>query len=245
MPILLPEISPKRELGRKLLDAVLAGLPLFGGPLAAIYSVTFPAKTEVDEGEWKKLVTDKLNSLDKALDYVSGAVTLSEEAASMGRWISANAENGWEDVFSEQTILGHFTEATANELLSALGELEMEGMLHISYALNTSFSHVLITHKLYEAFDPIVFPAVYPREDAALMADALITNSDGISAHEFAVEHGWTARRTNAALGIVDEFIAPGRKSQPYGVEYGIRSMFANATEKAALRRFVDQVRGT
>ncbi|MCY1231339.1 hypothetical protein D9M72_437850 [compost metagenome] len=245
MPIHLPEVSPKRELARKLLDAVLAGLPLFGGPLAAIYSVTFPAKTEVEESEWKKVVTDKLNLLETALDYVSGEITLSEEAALIGRWISVTAEDGWQDVFSEQTILGHFAEATADELLLALGELELEGMLRISYNLNTIFSHVLVMPKLYEAFDPIVFPGVSPREDAALIANALISSSDGVSAHEFAVEQGWSIRRTNAALGVVDKFIAPGRKSQPYGVEYGIRSMFADASEKASLRRFVNEVLGS
>jgi hypothetical protein len=46
MPIAAPEKSPKRELGRKLFDAALSGVPFVGGPLRVGVLTAKPGRTE-------------------------------------------------------------------------------------------------------------------------------------------------------------------------------------------------------
>lgn len=245
MPIAPPDTSPKRELARKLSDAVLSGIPLVGGPLAALYSVTHPAKGEIDEAQWRSDVSDLLNSIEQAVSYITDSIKLSEDAAFLGKWISEKSNDGWSDIFGYEEVVAEFPDASKNEILEAVGELELEDMVSISKCLGKPFSHIRATHKLFEVFDPIVFPNVNPREDAATIANELLTSESGVSASDLSEQHGWSVRRINPALAIVGEFIADGRKSRPMGQPYVIRSMFVDAQERARLRRFVNQVSGS
>ena len=244
MPITLPNTSPKRELARKLLDATLSGVPLVGGHMAALYSVTHPAKGDVDEAKWREDISSLVNSIEKAVEFISGSISLSEDAASLGKWMSESSSDGWSDLFGYDEFMQQFPDASKNELLEALGELELEGMISISKCLGKPFSHVRATHRLFEAFDPIVFPDISPRLDAAIVANKLLDSEGGISAQDICDEHGWNIRRINPALAIVGEFIADGRKSRAMGQPYAIRAMFVDGQERALLRRFVNQVAG-
>lgn len=245
MPIAAPEKSPKRELGRKLFDSALSGVPFVGGPLAALYSVTHPAKGQVDQEKWAKDVADLLNSLEKAVDLLTSSISLSEDAAALGKWLSENSMDGWSDLFDYDAIIANFPEASNLEILEAVGELELEGMISVSKALGKPFSHLRVLHKLYEVFDPIVFEGVSPREDAADIAERLLASERGISARDVATDLGWDIRRMNPALAIVGEFVAPGRRSQTMGQPYVFAHMFVDTSERAQLRRFIKNVRGT
>lgn len=244
MAIAAPEKSPKRELARKMFDTLLAGVPLVGGPLAALYSVTHPAKGEVDQEKWQKEVTDLLNSFEEAIGFLTKSISLSEDAAIIGKWMSEQSKDGWSDLFEYDKILKQFPEASQIEILEAVGELELEGMITVSKVLGKPFSHARATHKLFEVFDPIVFDDASPRADAALIADMLLASDKGISAAQISEETSWSVRRLNPVLAIVGEFIAPGRKSQPMGQPFIIRSMFVDGAERARLRRFVNEVNG-
>jgi len=244
MPIVPPNAFPKRELARKLFDATLSGVPLVGGPLAAIYSVTHPAKGEVDEASWREEITKLVNSIEQAIEFISGSIPMSDDAAFLGRWISETSEDGWSDIFGYDQIVAQFPNASKNEILEAVGELELEDMISVSYCLGKPFSHIRATHKLFEAFDPVNFKDVSPRADAAVIAEELLESENGVSAPDLCEQHGWSIRRINPALAIVGDFIANGRKSQAMGQPYVIRSMFVNAAERAVLRRFINQVAG-
>lgn len=245
MPITPPNTSPKRELARKLFDATLSGVPVIGGHMAALYSVTHPAKGDVDEAKWQEEISNLVNSLEQALEFISGSITLSEDAASLGKWMSESSKDGWSDHFGEDEFVQQFPDATTNELLEALGELELEGMVNITKCLGKAFHGVRVTQRLFETFDPIVFNDVSPRSDAALLANKMLDSERGeISAQDICDEQGWSIRRINPALAIVGEFIADGRKSRPMGQPYFIRSMFVDGQERAKLRRFVNQVTG-
>lgn len=244
MPITPPNSSPKRELARKLVDAIVSEIPLVGGSLAAIYSVTHPAKGEVDEIRWQEEVTGRLNSIEQAVDYISGSIVLSEDAAFLGNWISKNSNDGWSDTADYEEIATQFSESTKNEILEAVGELELEGMIVVNHCLGKPFSHIRATHKLFEVFDPIVFPEASPRADAAVIADDLLASERGVSAADLCEKYGWSVRRVNPALSIVGEFIGDGRKSRPMGQPYVIRSMFVDPKERAELRRFANRVAG-
>lgn len=244
MPISPPEGNVKRELSRKLFEAIFGLVPLVGGPLAAIYSVTHPAKGMVDVEAWRIAITNQVNEQEAALAALSRTITLSEDAAYLGRWIAEQSETGGRsDAFGYDQLTAAFPDATRLELVDAVGELELEGMVLVSKCLGQPFSHLQPTHKLFEAFDPVVFEGTSPRGDAATIAEVL-RDEEQISAEELRARFGWGVRRINPALEIVGSFIADGRKSGPMGQPYTVRAMFPDAGERAVLRRFINEVRG-
>lgn len=244
MPIQLPAPSPKRALARKLADVGVSLIPYAGGPLAAIYSLTHPPQSELDEQRWREEITKLANDTEAAVNFILKRVTLSEDAAYLGRWISENAERGWSDTFGYDDIVRQFPEATRSEILEAVGELELEGMLRISKVLGKPFGHVTATYRLYDTFDPIVFEGVSPRQDATVVALGILDGEGMVSCGAVAEKQGWSVRRINPALAIVGEMIADGRKSRPLGQPYGIRAMAADPQERVRLRRFVKEVNG-
>jgi len=212
--------------------------------MAALYSVTHPAKGEVDEAKWREEISNLVNSIEKAVEIISGSISLSEDAASLGKWISESSDDGWSGILSYEEFVARFPDASNNELLEALGELELEGMINISNCFGKPFSHVRATHRLFESFDPIVFPDISPRSDAVIVANKLLDSENGISAQKICEEQGWSVRRINPALAIVGDFIADGRKSQEKGQPFAINYMFVVGHERALLRRFVTEVTG-
>nr|WP_320141847.1 hypothetical protein [uncultured Cohaesibacter sp.] len=245
MPINPPNSDPKRELARKLADATLSGaIPVIGGHLAAIYSVTHPAKGDQDVKVWREDITALVNDLEQAVTYISETIVLSEDAAYLGKWISENSATAFSEIFDYDQIIAQFPDASPNEILEAVGELELEGMVVVSKCFGRPFSHLLIKHKLFEAFDPIVFDGVSPRQDAIVIAEELLNSDNGVSATDVCEKQGWATRRFNPAVEIVGEFIADGRKSRPMGQEFSIRALFVDAGERAQLRRFVNRVTG-
>jgi hypothetical protein len=245
MPINPPDSDPKRQLARKLANATLSSaIPLIGGHLAAIYSVTHPAKGEQDDNAWQEDISALVNDLEQAVTYISGTIVLSENAAYFGKWISENSTTAFSEIFDYDQIAAQFSDASPNEILEAVGELELEGMVVVSKCFGKPFSHLLIKHKLFETFDPIVFDGVSPRQDATVIAEKLLNSDQGVSANDICDEQGWAPRRFNPAVEIVGDFIADGRKSRPTGQEYSIRALFVDAGERAQLRRFVNTVNG-
>ncbi|WP_421567064.1 hypothetical protein [Ochrobactrum sp. EDr1-4] len=244
MSIKLPTPSPKRALVRKLIDATVSAIPLAGGHLSAIYSLTHPPQSDIEDESWRQEITKLANDTEAAVNFILKRVPLSENAAYLGRWMSENAEQGWADIFNYDQIVAQFPEASETEILEAVGELELEGMLRISKVIGKPFGHIVTESKLYEAFDPIVFENVSPRQDAVAVAMAVLETDGMVSCNEIAEKHGWSVRRINPALTIVGEMIADGRKSCPLGLPLSIRAMTADPQERVRLRRFVNDVTG-
>ena len=163
----------------------------------------------------------------------------------MGKWIAESSEDGGRfDNINFDGVVDRFQDATNNEIFEAIGELELEGLLVTNGAIGKSIVSLRPTPKLFEIFDPIVFPSVVPREDAATIAIELLNAEREVSAEALREKFGWSTRRLNPAMALVGEFIADERKSSPMGQPYIVRSMFVDATERAALRRFVNTVSG-
>lgn len=242
MPISPPNVSVKRELARKLFDS---GLSLFpgGGSLAALYSVTHPAKGDVQITQWREELTSLVNSLEEAVSFLTQSITLSEDTASLGKWIAEQSKDGGRfDVVRYDDIARRFEGATNTEIQEAIGELELNGLVTTSGALGRPILDLRPKPRLFEIFDPIVFPGVSPREDAAVIAIELLQSEKGVAAADLCQRFGWSIRRINPAMAIVGEFIADGRKSSPNGQPYIVRSMFVTPSERADLRRFVTSV---
>jgi hypothetical protein len=245
MPITPPNVSAKRELARKLFDAFLSQIPLAGGPLSALYSVTYPAKGEVDEAKWRQDVSNTINCHEDVIRLLVRSISLTEDASFLGKWIAeASSNGGRSDIRDYDQIVAQFPGSAKLQILEAVGELELEGMVIRANSMSKPFSHLRPTHKLFEVFDPIIFPDVSPRQDAAKIAAALLESENGVSAPDLCERYGWTLRRINPALSIVAVYISDGRKSSPIGQEYVVREMFEDAKERAMLRRFVSEVHG-
>lgn len=244
MPISLPTPSPKRALFRKFVDLGVSALPYVGGPLAAIYSLTHPPKAELAEQQWREEITKLANDTEAAVDLIMARATLSEAAAYVGRWLSENAEDGWEDIFDGDEIVTQVSGATEIEVGEALGELELEGMIKISPTMASSVGRVIAYPRLYEVFDPVVFEGVSPRADAAVIAESILATRDTVSLPEVAEANGWSIRRANPAISIIGEMIDAGRKRSPTGIGYCIWVMTADAKERVQLRRFIEDVKG-
>lgn len=203
MPINPPDSNPKRELARKLAEATVAGvLPVIGGPLMAIFSVTHPAKGEQDVKAWQEDISALVNDLEQTVTYISGTIVLSEDAANLGKWISEKSATAFSEFFDYDQIVAQFPDASPNEILEAVGELELEDMVVVNKCYGKPFSHLSIKHKLFETFDPIVFDGVSPRQDASVIAETLLQSDNGISASNVCDEQGWTPRRFNPAVEI-------------------------------------------
>ncbi|MCR9266004.1 MAG: hypothetical protein NXI03_00370 [Alphaproteobacteria bacterium] len=246
MPITPPAISTKRLLARKLLDAVVGEVPLVGGPLAALYSVTHPAKGDIQFNQWVTEITALVNSLEQAIKYVSQSITLSEEAASFGLWIAQQSESGGRfDLLSYDHLVENFECPNGASLSDLVGELELEGMLRVSKCLGKPFSSVRPSHKLFETFDPVIFDEANPRSDAAQIVQRYLTKEeDAISASKLAEDFGWLPRRLNPALAIIADYIGERRISAPMGQPYVARVMFPDISERIALKRLVQSVQG-
>ncbi|MBC6403345.1 MAG: hypothetical protein GDA39_00510 [Hyphomonadaceae bacterium] len=233
----------KQELARKFAEAAVSSMiPVAGGPLAALCSVVIPEKGQIELEKWRKDVSDKLNDFEDAIRFISESISLSENAATLGRWMSEKSENAYSDSFDYESVEAQFPEASTTELLEAVGELEIADMIKLSHVLGKQFHSVWPLPKLYEVFDPIVFN-VSPRDDAAVIAEKLLASEKSLSVEETARELGWEVRRINPALAIVGNFIAPGRESQPLDSTYVIRHMSLIPPVRAKLRKFVNEVR--
>lgn len=244
MPVILPTPSPKRELFRKLVDIGISALPYVGGPLVAIYSLTHPPKDESLKQEWREAITKLANDTEAAVDFLTARATLSEFAAFVGRWLSKNAEEGYEDIFDGDEIVAHLQGASEIEVIEALGELELEGMIKVSPTMASSVGRAIAYPKLYEVFDPIVLEGVSPRADAAVIAEAILATKDSVSMPDVADVNGWSIRRANPAISIIGQMIDEARKSSPYGIGYCVRVMTADAKERVLLRRLIEDVKG-
>lgn len=211
--------------------------------MVALYDTTHPAKGDIDAERWQREVTEKLNSIEQAIEFVTGSIALTDDAASLGKWFSQMAKTGNSEVFDYATISEAFPDATPMELLDAVSELELEGYLDVGHAMNAGpFTHVRLNFMLYETFDPIVFEDVNPRADAAIVAQEMLEENSGVSASDLMEKHGWSMRRTNPAMLIIGQYIGDGRKSTPFGTGFAIRSMFAHGEERIILKRFIQSV---
>lgn len=118
------------------------------------------------------------------------------------KWISEKSATAFSEFFDYDQIVAQFPDASPNEILEAVGELELEDMVVVNKCYGKPFSHLSIKHKLFETFDPIVFDGVSPRQDASVIAETLLQSDNGISASNVCDEQGWTPRRFNPAVEI-------------------------------------------
>jgi len=245
MPIAPPNPHIKRTLARKIFDGGVSGIPAVGGVFAGIYSMTHPAKSELELIKWRNDMCAAFNSLEKQLEYFVGEIPLTDDAAEIGFYLAKNAQTGRSDRFTYQEIETAFPSANKLELSEALGSLENAGLVVLTAVIGAAIHTIRLKHQLHEIFDPLVYEGVNPREDAVIIAEEVLATERMISSEELMNREDWSVRRMNPALLIVGEMIGDGRKSTPMGTALAIRAIGASPSERATLRAFIDATRAT
>ena len=239
MPISPPKPHIKKALARAVVEGLLSDVP-FSGPVLGVLALTHPDSAQLELERWRQDVTAAFNSLEEQINFLVGDMPLTDDAASLAYWMAENAETGRADFFDYEDIIAAFPKASKLELLEAAGDLENAGMVKISRAIGVPLRGLRATVNLHSAFDSIVFEGINPNTDAALVARMLLETNKTLGAKAIQERTGWSVRRLNVAMLIVGQFIDNRRKSTPSGIEYAIRSMFVDASERATLRRFVN-----
>lgn len=242
MPVKLPDPNPKRQLARRVFDALISGIPLAGGPYAAMLSVTHPPIAEQLQNQWQADVTAAVNNMEKVIDDLLPAIPLSDLAAENGVSISANSKLGRGEIVDFVGLRAEFADAPQLEIEDALGELAHAELLDIHATIGQQIAYVAPRTAFYEVFDPVAFDGVNPRSDAAGVAQFILSTDTTVSAESIMDEFGWSVRRYNPAIGIVCTMIGEGRKSREIHPTISWRSVMPDSSERAALRNFADRV---
>lgn len=244
MPLQLPNIDPKRELAKKLVDATFSLIPWAGAYISVAGNVIFPSKAEEKLETWRKEITDAVNNVEKAIDDLLPTITLSQDASCLGYWISQTSENGCLDPVMFDDIQQAFPEATRLELEDACGELELVGLATLSAAIGYKVRIIRPTFSLFEIFDPLVFEKANPLADAANLARYILDQEETASADKMIEDFGWGIRRFNPAIAIICSMIEEGRKSAEIHPTYYCRYVLPNPKERAELRQFANSILG-
>lgn len=242
MPVELPSPNPKRQLARKLFDALISGVPLAGGPYAAMLSVTHPPQAEQLQSQWQADVTAAVNNMEKVIDDLLPTLPLSDLAATIGVWTSANSKLGRSEIVDFSELRAEFVDARQLDVEDALGELAHAELLDIHATIGQKIAYVVPRTAFYEVFDPVAFDGVNPRSDAAQAARFILSTDTTVSAESIMDQFGWSVRRYNPAIAIVCTMIGEGRKSREIHPTISWRYLMPNPSERAALRRFADRV---
>ena len=242
MPIAPPNPHLKRTLARKVFNGGLSSVPVLGGALSGFYSMTHPTKSELEIVKWREDMCAAYNSQEKRIDHVMGVIPLSDDAMEIGFYFAEHAATGRSDIFTYEQVAEAFQEASPLELQEALGLLENATLISLTSVIGKPIYTIRLRHRLHEIFDPLVFDGVNPREDAAAIANRILSVQQMISTEQIMKENDWTQRRMNPALQIVGEMVGDGRKSTPSGPGLVIRAITANPSERATLRSFVGSI---
>lgn len=237
MPISLPDVNPKRELARKLFEALVSQLPVVGDTAVAVWSVTHPSEAQKKWEAWSADVTKKLNDLEAIITDLAPTITISDEAAAVGVWLSKASTQGRSEPAMFENLRVAFPDATVRELQDACGELEAAGYVRTGAAIGHAIYTVSPTLDLFALFDPIAV-GLDPRRDAAELAKLILSAEHPPGADDLVEALGWATRRFNPAMLIVASYVGSGRRSGEMHPEFACRYVMPSPVERARLKAF-------
>jgi hypothetical protein len=243
MPVSLPNMNPKRELARKLVEALVSQVPVAGDAAVAVWSVTHPSTAQKAWEAWSADVTKALNDLEAVISQLAPAISLSDDAAAVGVWLSKSSAQGRPESAMFDQLQAEFPEAKTRELQDACGELEAAGLVRLGAVIGKAVHTISPTLELFALFDPIAV-ASDPRRDAAELARLILAAEHTPGADDLVEQLDWTTRRFNPAMLIVASYIGSGRKSGEVHPEYACRYVMPNPAERARLKAFANSVLG-
>lgn len=245
MPVRLPDLNPKRELARKLVESLISQIPFVGGPYVAMLSVTRRSDAEKKLADWRDDITASVNNLEALAAELIPTIKLSDGASSLAVWLSKNSQLGRAENVMFDSVRSAFLDATKLELEDACGELQLDGLLKTSGAIGHKILMVHPTNLLFEIFDPIVFDGANPRVDAAHLAGFILRRDGGSTSAQLVKEFGWTARRLNPAVSILCDMVSEGAKSGEIHREFECVYIRPSSAERARFRRYMASILGS
>lgn len=168
---------------------------------------------------------------------------MSPFAIRLAHYIAHLSKAGLTDPMSWGELAARFKEEDRPHMVEAAYELQEEGLIRISGALNApdGISHIRPEYELYWQFDSEVFNTNAEEDVAALIRFILDDESLGAAAklHE---KTGWGARRFNPAFARVVMEIPEGRVSQESQADYPSRHIAITPEDRVRLRRLLEDI---
>ena len=238
----------KREIVRNGLEQIFSGgVPVTGTALASLGRVLQPSALDSEIERWRTEVTRSVNSLEKAVEQLSGKVELSDLALKIGIHVSNESEEGIPNPVEIDQLVERVEGASTDQVVEACGELEHAGVATLRQVIGGN-GYLCPNNRFFETFDPFVF-TWHPRADAARLAEYVTAQSaekeSTVGAEEMANHFGWGVRRLNPALLTVAEQIGEGRKFTGYAPPWACLYLYASPAERAALRSFARNILGS
>jgi hypothetical protein len=184
--------------------------------------------------------------LEGAVERLAQCVVISDLSFQVGLVVSALSADGIAEPFQLSDILEKIPGVGLEELIEVCGELSYICLADLSLRVNTSGS-LVINNDYFKVFDPFVHrwhPAVDAASLAEYVADQSENESSCVSVDTIANHFDWCPRRQNPALLIAGEYISDGRKFSGYAPPWAHRHIWADPTERAALRQMARDVLG-
>ncbi|MGH8707964.1 MAG: hypothetical protein ACREVD_07900 [Burkholderiales bacterium] len=246
MPVTPIDDDTRRELFRHAFDQIVLGnVPIVGGALASIGRVVAPSALDRELARWRSDVTDTINSLEQLVNRLCGSVQISDFAMQIGVHISGQSDDGIANPYSIDYLLDRFVGASEQEIVEACGELENACLARFHQSVNST-GYLSVEVALFEAFDPFVH-GWHPTVDGANLGRYVAQYSASgsvILTDDMANHFRWGHRRLNPALQLVARYIDEGRKCTAYTPPWAHRYVWADPSERAALRQMAREVLG-
>jgi hypothetical protein len=229
------------------LEQVFSGAgPIIGTALLSLGRVLQPSALDSEIERWRTDVTRSLNSLEEAVEHLSGRVEISDLALEIGIHVSKESEEGIPEPVEIDQLARRFDGTSTDQIVEACGELEHSGVATLLQVIGGN-GHLCPNVHFFETFDPFVF-TWHPPVDAARLslyvAEQSAATESTVGAEHMAEHFGWGVRRLNPALLMVAEQIGEERKFTGYAPPWACLYLYASPAERAALRSFARQILG-
>lgn len=161
----------------------------------------------------------------------------------IAKWLCRESENGLPDLVDTDRFQAAFADSDMRDLSDALAELEADGMITLSHAMNLELPRIRTTEELFLSFDKHIFETD-PCTDASKLINLVLKNDETISVAELHEQSGLTLRRFNPAIAMVISEIGEGRVSREYCPHYPARHFLTVAEDRVALKRLLKRLNG-
>lgn len=163
---------------------------------------------------------------------------ISPEAQRIGRYMAENCPKGLPEHFDTE-LVDAFPDLEARAIKLALAELEAEGFVTLSHAINRTIPSARATYALFVACDPAI-TGHDPIEDSVVLARLLIDDPDLCGrASRLEQTVGWARRRFNPAFAQLIPLIPKGRVRKAIQDEYPRIGMVLTDEDIVQLQRYV------
>lgn len=164
---------------------------------------------------------------------------LSEPAFRVGTWLTEHSKNGLLDPVNGEAMLPQFEGTTLQDLEDAIAELEVDGYI-TARSFGGQLPYIVYGIELFSTFDPLI-RGTDPTADAAALGRIALTLGESIGTSDLHGHTDWDLRRFNPALNILVSHVDSQHVSRSGDEEYQTHFFHLAATDRVAIKRFVER----